>query len=302
MAHTKTLKLYLEWHLRQRLEAGRHNFLQKVITVAEAAGFEVEARPNSLEERMDATARPGFGLTHMKPPPNARCLVFRRVYHYPFWQIDASDQRWNWQTAKARFDPGAVDRSEAQRFFNYWKLRLFAPLLPDTSDEGFIYIPLQGRLLEHRSFQSMSPLHMIATTRAHMPGRQIIATLHPNEDYGQAELKALHAMADDDPRLEIRTGDRDTLLPRCHAIVTQNSSVAFDGYFLAKPVILFAGIDFHHIALPGTAAGFQSLNSHTADHAGYIWWFWQVMSINAGHASAEARIAQRFRDAGWPMA
>lgn len=301
MSKDMCLRLYLEQGLRNRVDKGHHNFLQLVISVAQEAGLSVELRPNTEAERSRGASLPGFNLTHMKPPPNARSLVFRKVYHTPFWQIDPSDQRWNWSVARSPFDASIVDQEEAERFFDYWRNRLFAALLPSIRDDGFVYMPLQGRLLSHRSFQSCSPIEMIRRTRAEMPERRIVATLHPKEQYSAVELETLDAMVETDPLLELQTGGSKDLLPACHCIVTQNSSVAFDGFFFRKPAVLFAGIDFHHIAHSGTSEGFAQLSAKAPNYAAYIWWFWQQMSINAGHKTARTKIVARLRAAGWPV-
>ncbi|MFD1808091.1 hypothetical protein ACFSHQ_07820 [Gemmobacter lanyuensis] len=60
--------------------------------------------------------------------------------------------------------------------------------------EGFVFMPLQGRLTEHRSFQSMSPLDMIRATLDTQP-LPVKATLHPSETYGAADHAALAALA-----------------------------------------------------------------------------------------------------------
>ena len=303
MAQPKRLRLYLDDGLRESAAKGAHNFLGLVEEVARDAGYEVILRPNTTAERLRAQGRRGYGLMHMTPPANARCLTFRRVYHYPFWQIDTSEKRWKWRVAEAEFDSGQVDRTAADKFFRFWQRRLLEPLLDDISDEGFLYVPLQGRLLDRRSFQTASPLNMIRQARKACPRRRLIATLHPKETYTQEERAALEAIACEDPMIEIGREGRDAYLPRCHAVVTQNSSVAFDGYFLRKPAVLYAGVDFHHIALFGTQAQtYDRLETHAPDYAGYIWWFWQQNAINAGHENARARIAERFAAAGWPMA
>lgn len=83
---------------------------------------------------------------HMKQPASENGLTFRRVYHYPFWQIERTEKRWEWDVARTVFDPESVDQKEANRFYNYWRKRLFnRSVLED--DDGFIYMPLQGRLL-----------------------------------------------------------------------------------------------------------------------------------------------------------
>ena len=46
----------------------------------------------------------------------ADTLVMRRVYAYPFWAIEASDKRWEWDVARAVFDPETVNGHKAARF------------------------------------------------------------------------------------------------------------------------------------------------------------------------------------------
>jgi hypothetical protein len=180
---------------------------------------------------------------------------------------------------------------------------LFGPLLPKVRDEHFIYVPLQGHLTRHRSFQSCDPLTMLAQTCAAYPDRRIEAGLHPNEDYSDAEQDALQRLVQDMPNLQVRTGGMTDLLPGCTAVVTQNSSVAFNGYILGKPAMLFAGIDFHHIALkPDDPDAFERLPHHRPDVARYLWWFWREHAINVSDPNATDAIRRRFQDLGWaPM-
>lgn len=302
MTQPKRVRFYLDDGLRRSAEAGQHNFIGKVVSVLTASGFDVQFNGNTKADRLQAVGRRGYSLCHMTPPPNNRCLVFRRVYHYPFWQIQASDQRWNWDVAHAVFDPAQCPQPEARRFFAFWSKRLFGTLLDDISNDGFIYIPLQGMITQHRSFQSCSPIEMIARTRAAHPKRQIIATLHPKESYSATEMAALETLSEADQHVSIQTGGRDQLLPRCSFVVTQNSSVAFDAMFFEKPFVLFARSDFHHMALDGcTADALSRADEPAPDYAPYLWWVWQHMAINAGHESAEAKIAAKLVTAGWPV-
>ncbi|MEL7090480.1 MAG: hypothetical protein AAFN94_01980 [Pseudomonadota bacterium] len=299
MAQPKRMRFYLEDTLRQSAAARSHNFLNLVAEVLEDAGFQLSYHPNTNAERIKAQARGGFALCHMTPPPSDRALVFRRVYHYPFWQIQRSDQRWDWDVAQASFDPATCPGDEAQRFYGYWRKRIGGTLLDRIGDDGFIYVPLQGRLTDHRSFQSCSPIDMIARTRAACPDRDIVATLHPKEVYSDADLGALDALDQADPHLTVRMGDRDALLPRCSFVVTQNSSVAFDAMFFGKPAVHFARSDFHHIALGPDA--FDRVADHRPDFARYVWWLWQHMAINAGHDNAKNKIRAKLAHAGWPV-
>ena len=70
------------------------------------------------------------------------------------------------------------------------------------------------------------------------------------------------------PRLRLETGGAAEALAACDLVVTQNSAVAFNGYFFHKPAVLFAEIDFHHIAASvprlGVAAAFRAVRDACA--------------------------------------
>ncbi|MFT6676883.1 MAG: hypothetical protein ACJAVM_003089 [Sulfitobacter sp.] len=296
----KQLCLYLEPALRQSAETGGHNFINLITELAENALFRIEY--------CDFPAQPGtsdtYSLTHMSAPPVPRGLVFRRACFYPFWQIDASAERWNWDVAKADFD-ATVTRPDAQRFYRYWQNRLFGAAAQETTRSGAIYVPLQGQLCTHRSFQICSPLDMLEQCLAHDPKRRVIAGLHPNEDYSQAEMIALESLAQKHARLTIVRGGMQNHLQHCDFVVTQNSAVAFAGYFFGKAALLFGKIDFHHIAEKADLANlercFHAVSTIKPDFASYLHWYWQEQSINAGRPDAKVKIAARLRRFGWPI-
>lgn len=291
MCANKTVTFYLEESLRQSAEAGAHNFIGLMQGVLESGGYAVSFAP------AEAAADHGSGraLTHMtQPPPGG--LVFRRVYSYPFWAIEASAERWHWDVTRAQFDPTRIDAQAAVSFCGRWRKRLFGDA--SVGDDGFIYVPLQGVIQKRRSFQRCSPVQMIETVLSAYPGRKVIVGLHPKEHYSDADLAVLEGLEQAHPQMSVVTGGMETRLPRCSAVVTQNSSVALFGYLLHKPAVLFAEIDFHHITLKD-AEGLQALGRHKPDYDAYMFWFWQRMSINAGRDNAADKISARFRRFGW---
>ena len=88
-------------------------------------------------------------------------------------------------------------------------------------------------------------------------------------------------------------------------MVTQNSSVAFGGYFFGKAALFFAGIDFHHIGvradMKNLPKSFAAVAQAQPDFDLYLWWFLQKQSINAGKDTAQAKIAARLKRFGWPI-
>lgn len=296
----QTLHFYLEPALLDSAEAGAHPFIARIADVARQAGMAVAFHGNTAADRagFDPAQRAMFHMEHPWAPGG---LTFRRVYHYPFWGIEPMAERWLWHVAQTPFDGARIDRREATRFARYWRERLFGADALAPRRDGFIYVPLQGRLLEHRSFQSCSPIAMLRAVLAADP-RPIVAALHPKETYSPDELDALSALEAAHPRFEVTLGRMGELLAGCDVVVTQNSSVAFNGYFFGKPAVLFARADFHHIALQpdrNLADTLRAATGHAPDYDGYLWWFWQEMSINAGRPEAEAKIVMALRRAGW---
>ena len=305
MTHDKTLRFYLDEDLKTSAEKGAHNFIGKVAGVAQAAGFDVEYHTNSLASRHASADLGGYAMFHMDAPTHARALTMRRAYYYPFWQIETSAKRWDWRVAKTPFEVGDVDRDVADRFFKFWRKRLFANKADRPTHDGYVYVPLQGRLTEHRSFQTCSPIKMIEHTLAQDTFRKVVATLHPNEAYSKDELETLETLAKQHTRLTVRTGGMEELLAGCDYVVTQNSSAGFTGFLFQKPCITFAKIDFHHMTahVPdiGIEHAFGEITEMQPDYAGYVWWFLQKMSINAGRPEAEDDIRAALIRSGWPM-
>lgn len=304
MSGRPILSFYLEPGLRQSAEAGSHNFLGLIAGVARGAGFDIRYFDNALEQREESARRDEWAVFHMDPPSHDRAVTVRRAYTYPFWSIERTERRWEFDVARAVFDPEEVPRKEAERFAGFWRKRLFADWR-EVGRDGFVFLPLQGRLEERRSFQSCSPLEMVEAVLKHAPDRPVVATLHPKETYGEQELARLEALGRRHPRLSIEMGGAERFLPRCDSVVTMNSGVGFSGLFLHKPLVLFGQIDFHHIAAKtgeiGAQAAVEAAQDMAPDYDGYLWWFLQKHSVNAGRPEAAERIRERLAALGWPL-
>ncbi|WP_245604560.1 hypothetical protein [Sulfitobacter donghicola] len=301
MKKAETITFYMEPELCKSAQLGKHNFIGKLSNVLMRAGHHIAFEP------FDAGGVPagrGWSLSHIKTPPDAQGLCFRRAYHYPFWQIEKSAERWSWDVAQAPFTPDPKQATEAERFYGFWQNRLFSDAPISAVRNGFVYVALQGKLLDHRPFQICSPIDMITHCLA-QTDKPIIAALHPNERYSSAEIEALERLEETHDRLSVQMGGMEELLAGCDYVVTQNSSVAFNGYFFGKSALLFRKADFHHIAvqadLKDLATGFAEVEKATPDYAAYVHWFLQEKSINAGRPDAEERIAARLKHFGWPI-
>ncbi|MGB0966600.1 MAG: hypothetical protein ACPGUX_00300 [Halocynthiibacter sp.] len=301
----KKLRVYLGKSIREAAKAGKHNFLRRLENAVERRGLTVEFCANNDHNLQKSRTRKGYSLFHMDDPHHENALTMRRVYFQPFWQIENSAARWEWAVAKAEFDPKTIDSDKAWDFTYQWRNKWFGDWTK-AKNQGYIYMPLQGRLQEKRSFQSCSPIDMIRQTLKYGPKKPVIATLHPGEDYSAHDFELLSELVDDYPRFAVHENKSPAdLLPECECVVTQNSAIAFSGYFWRKPAVLFGQIDFHHIALNvgelGAEEAFKRLPSHRPAYEEYIYWFLQIMSINAGRPETEDKIIETLQLRGWDL-
>ncbi|WP_039018406.1 hypothetical protein [Halocynthiibacter namhaensis] len=301
----RKLRIYLDKGMRAAAEEGRNNFLNRLKNAVESRDVKVEYCLNSDANILKSRDRHGFTLFHMDDPYHEKSLTMRRVYYYPFWQIETSAKRWEWAVSHANFDPSEIDAHTAKSFAIQWRKRLFEGWKA-IKNQGYVYMPLQGRLLEQRSFQSCSPVDMIRETIKHGPRKPIVATLHPGEKYNAYEYEALAELMEEYPEFTVQSdGNPESYLAECDCVVTQNSSVAFSGYFWHKPAVLFGKIDFHHIALNvgdlGAKDAFARLPNHVPDYDKYLYWFLQLQSINAGRPETEEKIIETLRTRGWDL-
>ncbi|MFN4058046.1 MAG: hypothetical protein ACK4HW_07680 [Roseinatronobacter sp.] len=298
MAHN--LHIHLHDSLRARAQAGEVPLFTHL--AASLPGWRLHFQPDTPLARLKTRLRGGYGLFHMQPlPAGGRILCLRRAYIYPFWRIERTHLRWEFDAARMAFEPASFDPDPAARFVARWRPKLLGDR-PITR-AGFILIPLQGHLQTARSFQSMSPLHMIEETLTRDP-RPVIATLHPNQRYSDADRRALAQMTERFPRFSLSPKTSADLLAACDLVVTQNSSVALTGFFAAKPAILFGQSDFHHIAASIPRDGLEAAFARPAPTLDvfdrYLHWFFTQTAINAGAPDAPARLNARLRALGWP--
>lgn len=276
--------------------SGSFNFVNRVIAAAESRGWAAELAPESdaVPERFV------YALHHMSGPGHKRVKIFRRTYVYPFWHIETESQRWRWEVARKRFHPGAIDQKQAKDLIHHLRNRVMPGLVPTRAEH--VLIPLQQQLTVRRSFQTMSPVEMVSAVAE--TGKTCIATLHPNGQYSEEDRQALDMLAAIYPNLKIGGNSRE-LLAGAEYVATQNSAVAFDAYMLARPVVLFGQIDFHHIALNVAELGVDEALSrapeHKAHYARYLWWFLKEQSIDAMEDTAGDRIIAAMKKGGWPI-
>lgn len=290
----RVLHVYLGPSGRALVEARAPRMVTRVVEAVEAAGWEIRLMPD--EAREGIAGREGHHLVINQEVPGPRCVTLRKAYLDPFWRLEVTNDRWDWEIAGQVFDPAAVGQKPAQQFQNYWRKRLFEG--QRIGSGGGIFVPLQGKLLQRRHFQAASPVEMLAEIRAHWPDRPILATLHPGESYSEEERAAVQKLVgiSDRPSMELLAG--------CDLVVTENSGVAVKGFFADKPALLFGRIDFHHIAASVPRDGLARALAEAGrpqDFAAYLHWFLKENALLFWAENLRERIQARLRALGWPI-
>ena len=292
----RLLRIHLDPEMTERVTSGHFNFIDRLRAAVASRGWQTEIAP----ETTAPPERYTYALHHMSGPRHKRAKIFRRTYYYPFWHIESVPQRWRWDVAKAEFRPNQIDTEAARNFIHNLRTQYLPGIAPVAPTH--VLIPLQRELAKTRSFQTISPLAMVETVAR--TGKTCIATLHPNGDYTPEELRALDQLAARYPNLSIGGNSRE-LLAGAEYVATQNSAVAMDAYLLTRPVVLFAQIDFHHIALNVADMGVeQALNAapdHKTHYAKYLYWMLREQAIDAMAPTAELRILDALKKGGWPI-
>ena len=302
MPRSRTLRLYLDAHVRARLEAGRHNFFAHVVGAFEDIGWRVRIRPDTRAERARSYARPGYALFHMERPTTRRSLTTRLAYTAPFWRIEAQAERWKFEVSTKRFDADQIDPDQAADFRRRTIKRLYPWVKTETNKADYIYVPLQANLLRQRGFQAASPIDMLRDAVRRFPDRPIVVSLHPKVRYAEVERAEVADVLTGHSDAHLSKLSAEALLPGARLVVTQNSSVAFLGYFLDVPAVLYGGIDFHHIAGNVAAVGvdqaFEEALQPEIPYAQYLYWFLKENGLNAGAPDIRAAILERVRAHG----
>ncbi|MDS9466779.1 hypothetical protein RGQ15_04170 [Paracoccus sp. MBLB3053] len=300
MSNPQVLRIYLEGPMLKTARDGSFNFANVLKSAVEAAGWRVEWHLTGTQARARAPELDGYALYHAEAPTHDRALTFRRAYHYPFWNIEQFQQRWRFEVARSTFDPALIDPDKARHFVDKLRSRVLPG--PSPSRGEAILVPLQDRIRLCRSFQTMSPIEMLDAVAA--TGRPVVATLHPKLQYDMEDTAALQSLVDRHRNLNFSTGSA-ALLRDCAFVATQNSAVAFDGFMLGKPAVLFGQIDFHHISLNVAELGVETAlamaDSHAPDYDRYLYWFLAEKSINATQNDAGEQMLSAMRRGGWPI-
>ena len=289
----RILHFYLPPWLHDRV-ARPASIFGRVKQAADLAGWQMVLHGEDEPPAMD-----GYHLLFNRPVTRPRTLVLRKCGFDPFYRIEATNDRWDWQVASAPF---ATDKG-GEWFRKYWQGALFQGY--EISKGGYAFMPLQGKLLIQRHFQTVSPVAMIETALARDTARPILASLHPRESYSPDEMAALAALsAASSGRFMVSQKPSMELLAGCDYVVTQNSTMALIGMFAEKTPVLFAEIDFHHLAGSVPQMGVQRAYAQLQKPrkwGSYLHWYFKENAITAHEDAAPAAILARLAQLGWPI-
>lgn len=305
MSMSHRLCLYLEDRTLIRAREGRHNFIAHVQAAAEIAGWPTTLRRNSWISQRLCSLRSEFALFHMQGPIGPRSLTIRRAYVGAFWNIETQSRREHFEIAGRVFDPDEVPRKEAQTFRKNWLKWAHERVDKTITSDGYIFVPLQARLFDRRSWQHCTPTEMLEHVVATNPERKVVVTLHPRVSYTDAERRFVRSFCERHPAVTVSEKPMAELLETCDAVATMNSAVAFHGLFFRKPAVLFADADFHHIArkvdLKNPSEAFRDVTGHEAEYSKFLYWFLKMNTINGGRDTAPLQILDRLGKLGWPL-
>lgn len=255
-----------------------------------------------------AKARHEYALGRFVEPWNKNVLVLRPAYLPRFQRIEKSSRRHAFEVAKRRFNPAGLDFDQARKFVSDTKRIRYGSDMPEPSDEGYIYVPLQGGLLDDLETRFCSPIDMLRATAQRAEGRDVVVSLHPNSNHNVVQLAALSALCRAHPNIRIEDGPATRWIPGCHYIVTQHSGAAFEGFFWGKPAMLFEKVDFHHICAKPHAVGLDGAFEQIAEMAldpppfeQYLAWFLRDNCVNPENPQAIKRVLAILRRRGWEL-
>jgi hypothetical protein len=301
MTISRTTRIILEpWQLR-KVHNGADRVVPRLVSVLKSEDFAVE-----VQSKHDAVADfGGYTIYDAAPSSLENSVTFWRAYHPSFFRIEKNTEMFWWDVMNNRFDPTEQNPRDSVGFFKAWQERLFGEAPHRVEQDGSILIPLQAHLLRKRRFQLCSPVNMIKQTAKRFPDRQILLTVHPRVNHSVEELAALLKIQSEYANVHLSERSSFDVLRTCDFVVTQNSSVGFFANFFCKPVVMFAPIDFYHIALNvkrlTAERAFDLVETHRPDYAGFVRWFWQEQSVNLRMGNAENRIRLKLRQNGWPI-
>lgn len=302
---SKKLFLHLPKETKLSVDNGDYNFFSLLINAFQGIGIETTTKIQRRTSGRFACVGANYHIFYIDGAVGPHALNVRKAHFYPFWSLENAGNRRAPRVTQLEFEPSDINGIIAQEFFNKICVRNLPAHPPRIDENDFVFVPLQGHILEKRSWQFATTDQMIRSIVQHDPDRKILVKPHPKERYSRAEKSYISSLSDLE-NVTITDADTNSLLSQCAYVVTQNSAVAFEGFLYQKAAILFAQSDFAHICEtvkdPALAAdAFAKISLHRPAFEKFIFWYLQLNCINAGRDDAEHVILRMVRDCGWDI-
>ena len=301
----RKLILHARPEMRARMDAKSHKLSNILRGIFEGLGFAAQTADHNKLNIWKAKLDKNYHIFHLGGADGARALNMRKAYFEPFWSIEKPHSRHWGRVAHKTFIPNTVGPGLARPFFKRMQERYIKPDGQISEATDYAFVPLQGKLCKQRDWQFADLATMVKTIRTQDPDRQIILKPHPRENYTHEELDLLGQLT---LLSKVQTVDAplQSLLANCAYVVTQNSSVAFEGILFQKPAVLFARADFHHLfpvvkSPEDASTAFSQVRSAQFQFEKYLYWFLQMNCANVSQLSARGKIMEMLYEGGWNL-
>ena len=267
MPTDRTLNFYLSPHKQEMAAAGKgiHGIIAQVV---QEAGWALH-----LRDHLDTVIGPGYHLVENLAVLAPNCLTLRRCHMDPFYRIESTNDRWQWDVALGRSSrsqapngSGNTGRSGSSKGCRSRPAAIFSCPCKASCLAVFIFSPEPGR-----------------DDRSNPAGRS--KAPDPGNPAPQGNLQPRGTGGPENFRKAVRSAGSTFAPAACGMRLCGDREFGdgFSGFFARKPAVLFAEIDFHHIAgsVPRQGLSERVSGGRPGTFASYLHWFLRDNAISA---------------------
>ena len=300
---------YAQETFRAKPIYGIHAAIERLI-LARGGQVLVTARSSAMFRR---DLLPGDGDLHIVENGSARgpgWLNAAVAYLEGYFHLDPEGVLADASTGAMAYDPGAVDKEEAQAFMRQLQDRFSArrhsryrqSKTATPLPKGSIAVFLQGRRPEREGQAHMSTAQMLRTVAAGAGGRTVLVKPHPLEPMLGAEQIGL--AAEEGAALVPTFANVHDILAAAAVSVSINSATGFEGFLHATPAIFFGRTDFHQcvetVRKPADfAPALERALSRKRNYAKAMFWYFGQHGFWLDAPNLDAKLLAEFERAGF---
>ncbi|MBK4217297.1 hypothetical protein JJJ17_15310 [Paracoccus caeni] len=233
------------------------------------------------------------------------------AYFWEYWHLDPMGVKAFSSIGDQAFDPDAIDPDQARDFVETLRDR-YARKRRSKYDQpgdrrsfpaGALAVFMQGSYPQSSGAARMDDFEMLSIVMDQAGDRRVIVKPHPlaSDAY---DLALLRDMARRDRRILIAEANVYDILQASAVTISQNSTVALEGFMCGIPAILFARSDFHHQAGTITAPEdfgptLQAQLAGDHDFSRYLYWYFTKHCLDLHSPDLHSQIWARFEAAGF---